>query len=268
MAQSKIRPSSIGNEWELIWENPSPTSSFAAQIISLNLAKYGWVKVEARLATAENDFAITMDIPVGTQDNYQQEVLQMVNRMTTDIAAGEMYAYSRGLWATESGVTFLDCTRRRLNTTSDAANSTQNARVVPLRIWGKATSATAGGDASFRDAGFGFRKLWENPAPTSSYAAATVPLDLSEYDAIYTDLGYTSGIVYAGGLVMIGGTRTFRYPAVSGSNLRCIQRSVTASTTGVSFSDAQYNTQGTSGATTGNTNLIPHFVIGVKFNLQ
>lgn len=252
-------------DWELIWENEDPTASFAAQIISLNLAKYGWVKVEAILASAENNYAVTMDVPVGTDDDYQAAMIQMVNRMTTSIAAGEMYAYSRCLWAVEDGVHFLDCSRRRLNTTSDAANSTQNARVIPQRIWGKTTSSSAGGDASFRDSGAGMRLLWENPNPTAEFAAQTISVDLSDYDAAYIPVMSSAGNVVDAIFADVGGATSYCQWVNLSTNLVARQRGATATATGVVFASCVSRTQGSSSNTTTNGQLLPYRIYGVKF---
>lgn len=253
-------------DWELIWENDDPTASFTAQIVSLNLAKYGWVKVEAVLqGSGENYVGITMDAPVETEDDHQEQMLQMVNRMKTDIASGEMYEYSRCFHVTETGITFQACSRRRLNTTDASANSTQNAKVVPTRIWGKTTASSAGGDASFRDSGAGMRLLWTNPDTSADFAEQTINLDLSDYDAVWVAMGATGDNYYCDGIVLMGTTYTFRIASNSGANTRIFFRPATANASGVVFGDCTRFTQGTSGATVVTNAMKPKYIYGVKF---
>lgn len=121
----------------LLWTNSDPASTFAAQKISLNLAEYEWVKIEAILADSDIlSYAIIMDAPVGTEDDHQKCMIQFHNRHLVTEASGAVYLYTRAFYAVETGVTFTDCSRRTLTINGDAANSTQNARAVPTRIWG------------------------------------------------------------------------------------------------------------------------------------
>ena len=261
MAQSKIIPDGM-NDWELIWENPSPTSGFAAQTLSLNLAKYGWVRIETRGSTS-TAAKLVQDVEV--LDDSLDTLIQMTNLYRTDTAAGAIYSYSRVVSATPTGITISDCSRRRLNTTSDSANSTQNGNIIPLRIWGKATSSSIGGDASFHDSGAGFRLLWTNPDHTATFEAQTISLDLSEYDAIWVCIGSTA-TMYSQALVPVGaGEYSIRTPSSSGTNVRVYFRPLTPTATGVTFGDATRFTQGTSGTTVVTNAMIPWFIYGVKF---
>ena len=265
-SSSAVKRNAAIPDWELIWVNDDPTATFAAQIISLNLAKYGWVKVEAVLDGSGNNYAVSMDAAVETEDDHQDLMIQMINRMTTTVASGEMYVYSRCFYVTETGITFQACSRRRLNTTDASANSTQNARVVPTRIWGKTTSSSAGGDASFRDSGAGMRLLWTNPDPSAEFDAQTINLDLSEYDAIYSGLCNSSANVTSSGILLVDDVaHYFEYVNNTGVNIRFYRRSLRANSSGVVVSNCVRGLQGTSGTANDNGAQIPKYIYGIKF---
>lgn len=109
--------------------------------------------------------------------------------------------------------------------------------------------------------------LWENEDPTSSFAAQTISLDLSSYDAVYVFFGYTNGDVFQRGMMLIdSATNHFRYTGNSSNNIRMFERTATANTSGVAFSDGTYRTQGSAGTSnTGNSYMIPFAIYGIKF---
>lgn len=250
-------------DWELIWENDDPTATFAAQIISLNLAKYGWVKVEAAFDGGVSATA-TISVQCPVEEDGHTYILQMINRWLQSEAAGVMYVYSRAFLATPEGIQFQGTSRRRLNTTDNPANYSANDRVVPTRIWGKTTASSAGGDASFRDSGAGMRLLWTNPDPSADFAEQTISLDLSDYDAVWVAMGATDNY-YCDGIVLIGTTYSFRIASNSGANARILFRPATANATGVAFGDCTRFTQGTSGTTVVTNAMKPKYIYGIKF---
>lgn len=107
--------------------------------------------------------------------------------------------------------------------------------------------------------------LWTNPDTASAFSAQTVSLDLSGYDAVYIPMVYTSGYVYAAPIILTDGIASFiRFPSNSGNTLRYLSRSVTASSSGVSFTECTRYQQGSS-STTSNADLIPKAIYGIRF---
>lgn len=250
-------------DWELIWENDNPSASFAAQTLSLNLAKYGWVKVEVHWSTSTIRSQI-FDIPVDEDPN--TAIFQLTNAQLPTEPAGGMYSLSRLCQVLPDSVFFQDCSRRRLNTTSDSANSTQNGYLVPTRIWGKTTASSAGGDASFRDSGAGMRLLWTNPDPSAEFDAQTINLDLSDYDAIYSGLCNSSANVTSSGIILVDDVaHYFEYVNNTGVNIRFYRRSLRANNSGVVVSNCVRGLQGTSGTANENGAQIPKYIFGIKF---
>ena len=101
----------------LLWTNPSPTSPFAAQTISLDLSNYDAVDVEFRHWTNK-------DCRVTTR-NYLNEGEGVGIGTSTD--ATSYGNYRRGFKMHENGVQFW-------GGTSNA--SADNNSTIPVRIWG------------------------------------------------------------------------------------------------------------------------------------
>lgn len=125
-----------GAEMTLLWTNPNPTSSFAEQTISLNLAKYGWVRIEAMWSPTYSTRVQIVESAVPQDSDTLTAFLQYTNLANPADAAGAAYSLSRLCEISQVGIKFYGCSRRRLNTTSDSSNSTQNGYLVPQRIWG------------------------------------------------------------------------------------------------------------------------------------
>ena len=92
----------------LLWENASPTSSFAAQTIALDLLKYSVVVLE--FALANNDY----------QDNVAMVLQCPVGKTVVAYKAG---VSARRVYTKNSGIEF-------------AAATSSNAHNIPLRIYG------------------------------------------------------------------------------------------------------------------------------------
>lgn len=102
-----------------------------------------------------------------------------------------------------------------------------------------------------------YRKLlWTNPSPTSAFAAQTVSLDLSDYDAVEIET-----------LLSVGGMTTTRTTDVGqmgevgglGSAGATYCRMATVATSGITF------TEGKTNGTTNNANAIPLRIYGIKY---
>lgn len=254
-------------DWELIWENEDPSASFAAQTVSLNLAKFGWVKIEAMWSPSYSTRVQIVESAVPHGSDTLTAFLQYTNLANPADAAGTVYSLSRLCEISQVGINFYGCSRRRLNTTSDSSNSTQNGYLVPQRIWGKTTASTVGGDASFHDSGAGMRLLWTNSDTASAFDAQTIALDLSEYDAVYVFFYQVTSQsnIRSQGFALKGVQTTIRHLTNSGVNIMGVSRTVTPSDTGVTFGAGITFVQGTSGTTTNNTYQIPVYIYGIKF---
>lgn len=117
-----------------------------------------------------------------------------------------------------------------------------------------------------------YRKLlWTNPNPNTTFAAQTVSLDLTDYDAIDLEVIQAAGgnpINYSwftltkdkhNNTSMVG-IQFGAYPSVNFS------RDVYVTNTGIAFDDARYKgTNSTSAATVGNGYNVPNRIYGIKY---
>lgn len=109
--------------------------------------------------------------------------------------------------------------------------------------------------------------LWENASPTSAFAAQTVSLDLSNYDAVFVDsISYATEDPHITCICPKGiQTRIFRANAAESSNAKMwiASREATVSNSGVVFSKALQSTV-TANEGTVNNALIPFRIYGFK----
>ena len=108
------KKASTGNFFELIWENSSPTSSFSAQTVNLDLSPY---------------MAIAIEINTTTSGSVQAIGLIMVG--TSGVAFGRSGSsgttYGRGAAVTSAGVTFAN---------GYSGSTAGSGYAIPRRIWG------------------------------------------------------------------------------------------------------------------------------------
>lgn len=100
-------------------------------------------------------------------------------------------------------------------------------------------------------------KLWENASPSSTFAAQTLSLDLSGYDAvmIFFHNASDSTIYLSTGMIPIGYKTTLAYTTTSGA---IYSRPATASSTGIVFEAGQ------TGTTSGAKYCVPVRIYGIK----
>ena len=102
------------SKWDLLWTNASPSSSFAAQTVSLDLSGYDAVLVTSCLATSATNQDNAMLVMVGDS----------ARLCGTDNANN---AFNRELTVLSSGVQFYS---------GQTGTSSQNASRIPLKIFG------------------------------------------------------------------------------------------------------------------------------------
>lgn len=118
---------------DLLWENASPTSAFAAQTISLfkDVTDYDMFAIEIRRATSFNvDDAINQFVvPNGYGTNY---TYQLNAKFAS--ANATLYSYGRSFYFADStSVYFYEAYYHATNATTTTVN---NANVIPIAIYG------------------------------------------------------------------------------------------------------------------------------------
>lgn len=118
----------VGALWTLMWTNPSPSSSFSAQTVSINLTGYTEIKIVAMQSTSTTTTHVSVTCEID-EANYQ--ILVFGNALGS--AAFNMFY--RIVSATTSGVTFSTGYSKH----TDAAESPDESasRIVPLYIYAR-----------------------------------------------------------------------------------------------------------------------------------
>ena len=114
--------------------------------------------------------------------------------------------------------------------------------------------------------------LWTNTTSPSTFSPQTVLLALSSYDHVevwFYDAGVSDVMLQNPCSVKIGcrnDVLLLHTMIGPGVNENVGQRSVSASTTGVTFTDYKYKNRRSGGTTTtANQFCVPHYIYGVKF---
>ena len=108
-------------------------------------------------------------------------------------------------------------------------------------------------------------KLWESTNLSANFAAGSIPLDLSNYSAVFVTLSFSNGTIYGECLCIVGsGGVSVRYISAENQNLAYYHRTVTATPTGVSFSDCTKVVQGTTATIITNALLVPYHIYGIR----
>ena len=136
----RIRSSGEWGEWkpyanaigalnmELLWNNASSTSSFAAQTIEVDLSKYDFVVIRYRAHTGGTSYVYElMRVRANNLTNPTYSMVNMNGSSAITVCVRTAAPYS-------AGVVFSDVTAK--NTVSTAAGVADNARLVPTEIYG------------------------------------------------------------------------------------------------------------------------------------
>ena len=117
----------------LLWENPNPTSSFAAQTLSnIDTTNYDFILVETKF-NATGDASYKNTNTVGKNTDY---TIVMFNGAQANNSTLHKHSKSRVVNITDSSIAFGNCYSRQWNDTSSNAGTISNEYVIPLKIYG------------------------------------------------------------------------------------------------------------------------------------
>lgn len=240
-----------------LWTNPSPTSTFASQTVNLSesIDNYEYIKVKYVYATSATQIELVSILPVSEFKTYQinstaggSGVLGMISATNSQYARSYFYANNGGSVAFAAAF--------QINSTTS-----NNSWLIPIEILGlnELDHGIMGADL-----------LWTNSDPSSGsgFAAQTVSLDLSDYDAIilrtaaiYSTIP-TTFPTSSGDQILIPkenvGDIGFGY-YIQSNNYYVTHRTVSVSDSGVTFGNGCQNTQ-----TALPTRAVPLAIYGVK----
>jgi hypothetical protein len=238
-----------GGMYDLLWENPNPTTAFAAQTIALDLSGYDAVEIDFYNGT-------TYKGRVGTEN---------MNAVYVN-SSGRVVA-NRWFSVLPTGVTVTDSQ----NSTANATAVTNNNVLVPYRIYGVRNSLTSLLAPSVK-----IDKLWTNPSPDAAFAAQTVNLDLNKYDKVeivYRGHGWDGTAEITANMhtvISVGGVGILNNSGMSTSNsyyTYAKTRKATVNASGVAFSTG-YVSRITGEPSQDNNACIPQEIYGIKVETQ
>lgn len=105
--------------------------------------------------------------------------------------------------------------------------------------------------------------LWTNPSPTSSFAAQTISLDLSDYDAIEIIIRSDTANTYTLAPIV---TEVGKGGIAFNSTAYNSGRQFTTTTSGITFTAATYYSSYGNWSTTSTNALIPVYIYGIKYD--
>lgn len=131
---------------------------------------------------------------------------------------------------------------------------------MPIAMRYGSNDYTRSGGASGGGGGITMSLLWTNPSPTSSFAAQTVSVDLSGYDAygVLVLFGTSNPNIVPMQVLPCDSARDGVLSVVARSNNNNGGRLVTFSPTGLTFTACTYN------GSSSNAYCIPYKIYGIK----
>lgn len=111
--------------WKLVWTNASPTSSFAAQTVALDLSSFQEVQIVYRYSTSDSD--VVQSTQMINSGNITAYFFQGFPN------SGAIGARRRYAEATSTGVVFSEAQ----NKSGTSAASTDNSAMIPTLIYAR-----------------------------------------------------------------------------------------------------------------------------------
>ena len=260
---SGVATAGIGSAgMKLLWENPNPTAEFAAQTITVEgLSDYDRYEVEFLFHNTT------------TMSNSHGAIVG--NGMILALNdANSIYRRNLTVGDNSEELTFSEAVQTGASSGTPVTN---NAYIIPIAIYGD-TIAPPNVDYTLTEEKTIQELLWTNPSPTAEFAAQTVSLDLSEYDAVMiysrinknpyasSNTSATDGSsMYATYLKIGTGTYiNLEHSLWNGTaNPGFATRNAWATTTGVGFAGGYWHSEGASGGASNNY-VIPVEIYGIK----
>ena len=220
-----------------LWTNPSPTASFDAQTISLDLSNYDEVEIKYAGSTS---WTVDDSITVKKERRaYASIVAGNAGLQSTSNTV--LYLGNRTFTVSDTGVV---CSAGYALTSGGSYVSSANNVCIPIEIYGIKieTTPVIGGMTK--------KLLWENASPSSEFAAQNISLDLNEYDAVeveysmITTSNYHKTVEVAlkhGATIPIMGEFVFG----TGGKIAAFYRTGQVSDTGFNFSNGYQSTPST-----------------------
>lgn len=110
---------SSGITFDTLWTNPSPTSSFAAQDVDVDLSNYTWFAVKYKYQTS-----YPHDCPLAVFSVDEENKILMVSNISTNRTGGRVLYYT------------ISTKKIHFNAAGYNGSATSNITCVPIEIYG------------------------------------------------------------------------------------------------------------------------------------
>ena len=147
-----------------------------------------------------------------------------------------------------------------LNTTESPSRNI--ADVLAEELSGITTALTSAGSSTLHL----FKKLWENPSPTSAFASQNITLSSDDYDfLLYVFKNDSSGSIVISSIGQKGTNALLTYTITTSSGAQTARRQVNyISAKGVNVDNGYVSSTGTTAHTQTNTACVPIYIYGFK----
>ena len=241
-----------------LWTNSAPTSAFAAQDVTLSddIDNYKYIKFKYRNHTAndtENRIILSVeDLKKSVASYGNNRVRAVMDSVVSADAYGRIIIY-------------VDNTTINFTTAYHATSSaTSNTPSIPLEIVGLNELDTEVIPQAKE-------LLWLNPSPSATFAAQTLSMDLSKYDAVVIRCSWATNyntdaqkpFQVFNYVPKDGNSHWITSSLGTGSALNLYGRTASVTNEGITFSLAGY---GAYSGGTSTTNIIPTEIYGLTQN--
>lgn len=186
-----------GCKLELLWTNPSPTSTFAAQTVALDLSDYHAVFILFRRNTSDENYYSKYYLK--TNDSKYQMLVAQYGTIILD----------RGCKVDDDGLRFNDS----YNFATNVANRTvDNNQVIPYKVYGYKMSYVVPTEVhglQYTDEGNNVIQLMNNDGTENLYP-------IQDYEE-YNDVGSNMSLTRTGRLCVLNLSNAFASTAISSS---------------------------------------------------
>lgn len=245
----------------VLWTNSAPTSNFAAQTVTLSdsIGNYKYVKIVYSITNTTSGQTDIEDVIYPVDDFRRRTNVSGNWSIVEDFSSGGYQWTRTSGYVSDTSISMGNC--YRWNTSS--SGTMQNQAIIPLEILGL---------NELDHGGMIVDALWTNPSPTTAFAAQTVSLDLSNYDAVLIDGVYGSNYAPHSGqprantfYIEKGQSYDACYGWVLSGNLWVTYRNTAVNANGVVFGGGYYYNNTT--RTAQDSTAVPMAIYGVKNKL-
>lgn len=233
-----------GMGMKLLWENPNPTSAFAAQNVALGSSDYDMCVITFRRNKSVDEYTTLLYVKdVKHMESFSIPIASGVNTCYREVSNydSSTLAFGNGYKGTGTGASVQD-----------------NDVMIPYRIYGiKVYNRDVPGKTTL---------LWSNPDPSSAFAAQNIELANSDYDQLHiVGIRSLSNPFTIDGYVEKGKDGNLSVTQATSGGVKCESRYFTRTNDTKYAVDTGIVASGSTAATSDTSVAIPLYIYGIKF---